>query len=300
MSADDLLQWVGEAHCEVKPSRDLTSHGLLCIVLCIVLRRDMNVSSRKITNRVSKRSAQRVEDIIMEATAFTLEINGKIAERGLRDENIWNSDQSGFEYERLRNRTLEYRGTRVVEAGVVHMMAITHRYTIQHKLFKAGTLGKQMNICFRDPSGKGFGSLVQQELSEVLATCQNVKVNCSKSGKLTTPLLQKWFTDVLSADLRDEPSMLLLDAWGGQGPSAELAAHGLSIEYISKGATKYVQPVDVFFFRQHKLFVKNIVERCRNAYFRKETTMKPSNGYFIIKMHSFCLNQFQHPRFSPM
>ena len=102
----------------------------------------------------------------------------------------------------------------------------------------------------------------------MLATCRNVSVTSSKSGKLTTPVLQEWFTDVFSPDLQDEPSMVLLDAWGGQGPSAELATQGLSIEYIPKGATKYVQPLDVYFFRQYKLFVKNIVERCRNAYFR--------------------------------
>ena len=64
MTTDDLQRWVGKAHSEVKPSRDLISRAFFC-----KLRRDMNVSSRKITALVSKRSAQREGQRVMDAAA---------------------------------------------------------------------------------------------------------------------------------------------------------------------------------------------------------------------------------------
>ena len=100
MTTDDLQRWVREAHSELRPSRDLSSRTFSC-----KLRRDMSISSRKITALVSKRQVESEDQIIMDATAFTLEINDKISDTGLRDENIWNSDQSEFEYEPIRNRT---------------------------------------------------------------------------------------------------------------------------------------------------------------------------------------------------
>ena len=109
-------------------------------------------------------------------------MNDKISALGLHDNNIWNSDQSGFEYEPMRNRTPEFKGKRVVD-----MMVVTHSCTIQLQLSKAGTLGSYLFICFREPTGKGFGPQVQKQFSEVLSICRNVKVTCSKSGKRTTP-----------------------------------------------------------------------------------------------------------------
>ena len=87
-------------------------------------------------------------------------MNEKISVLGLDDKKIWNSDHSGFEYEPMRNRTLQCKGTRVVEARIADMMAVTHSYTIQLQLSKAGTLGSHLFISFRESTGKGFGPQV--------------------------------------------------------------------------------------------------------------------------------------------
>ena len=199
-----------------------------------------------------------------------------------------------------RHRTLEFKGTKIVEVRVADKMAVTHSYTIQVHISKAGILGKHIFICFREPTGTVFGPKVQEAIEELLSTCRNVRVACSKSGKFSKSIMQEWFNQVFLLDKGDDPSLLILDSWSGQGPSAELEASNLMIDYIPKGATKYVQPLDVYFFRQYKLLVKNIVEHCRDAYFRNETTVKPSNRFFVIKLHSFCFNQLHHPRFSRM
>ena len=98
----------------------------------------------------------------------------------------------------------------------------------------------------------------------------------------------------------NEKSLLILDAWPGQGPAAGLTSSNLSVEYIPKGATKHIQPLDVYFFRQYKLLVKDIAAHCRDAFFAYPTMAKPYNRYFLIRLHSVCFNQLHHPKFTPM
>lgn len=119
------------------------------------------------------------------------ELNDKIAEENLTDEFVWNADQSGFQYEMIRNRTLTFKGEKLVEARVTDDNAISHSYSIQVHLSKSGVLGSKLFICFQETTGSDFGPRVQQQLTELLAVCSNVAVSCSKSGKLSSALMQR-------------------------------------------------------------------------------------------------------------
>ena len=140
---------------------------------------------------------------------------------------------------------------------------------------------------------------MQEKVDDVLRSCPNVRVTCTKSGKFTTQLMQRWFSEVFLTDAKEQ-SMLIIDGWAGQGPTAGLSSPNLTLEYIPKGATKYIQPLDVYFFRQYKILVKNIIEQTRDSFFHDKTGLKPCDRFFIVKLHNLCFNQLQHPRFSPM
>ena len=238
------------------------------------------------------------DDISVDATVFVHEMNEKVQNLGISSNCVWNADQSRFEYEPMRNRTIARKGEKIVEARVVDHNAVSHSYSIQVHMSKNGTLGSKIYIVLQEKTGGAFGPSVQQKLNEILEYCPNVVVSCTKFGKFTSDLMRKWFTDTFLLDVAGSPeSLLLLDAWSGQGPTAGLDDARVSIEYIPKGATKYVQPLDVYFFRHYKTLVKNIMESCRDLYLDEEIAVRPANHYFIVKLHCVCYNQLQHPRF---
>lgn len=292
VTQNDLLRWVAQVREEINPARDMSSATFLTD-----FRRKNRISSRKINRLVSCHSLRTAEQVSEEAKAFVQRINEKIVDEALADECIWNADQSGFEYEMIRKRTLAFKGEKIVEALVTNSNAVSHSYTIQLHVSKAGKLGTTLFLCFQEP--KGFGPLVQEKLARLESICPNVAVTSSTSGKFTKSIMQKWVNDVFLKDVTQK-SLLILDSWPGQGPAANLTSPNLSIDYIPKGATKEIQPLDVYFFRQYKILVKDLVAHCRDAFFNNPTNPKPCNRYFLIRLHSVCFNQLHHPKFTPM
>ena len=288
-----LQRWARTAHNEIKPRRNLRGRNYFTN-----LRRSLRISSRKITRFVANSAIINEETTVVNATVFLHEINDITAPLGLTDGCVWNADQSRFQYELIRNRTLTFNGEKIVEARVVAAHDISHSYTIQVHMSKAGVLGSHIFICFQEKDGV-FGPRVQPAVDNVLQSCSNVRVAASTSGKFTKRIMQDWFSEVFLQDVSDQ-SILILDAWSGQGPGASLSSPNVLISYIPEGATKYVQPLDVYFFRQYKLLVKNVVEVCRELYLGGQCRIKPGNRYFIIRLHSVCFNQLSHPRFSRM
>ena len=137
---------------------------------------------------------------------------------------------------------------------------------------------------------------MRRSIDAVLDTCSNVAVACSKSGKFTSGIMRGWYSELFARDV-SRNSLFFLDAWYGQGPSADLDIPDVTIEYLPKGTTKYCQPLDVYLFRQYKILAKNVIESCRDLCFADHSVAKLSNRFLIIKLHSICYNQVQHPRF---
>ncbi len=75
------------------------------------------------------------------------------------DENIYNTDQSGFNRETYSGRTYEFQGSTQVEGVVQSISATTHSYTIQPTKSKDGKLLSTLFIVFQESEGK-IGSKV--------------------------------------------------------------------------------------------------------------------------------------------
>ena len=96
-------------------------------------------------------------------------------------ENVYNSDQSGFQLEMHSRRILEIVGTRQVECVVQSISSTAHSYIIQPTISADGKLQSPLYLVSKEPSGK-FGPIVQETIFQLIS----VFVAASKSGKLTS------------------------------------------------------------------------------------------------------------------
>ena len=75
--------------------------------------------------------------------------------------SIWNTDQSGFEYEMTSARTISIKGEKETLALVQNKNATTHSYSIQAFINSNGYCAKKLFIVLQEKGGK-FGPLVKE------------------------------------------------------------------------------------------------------------------------------------------
>lgn len=99
---------------------------------------------------------------------------------------------------------------------------------------------------------------------------------------------------------RVKPEVLLLgDSWSGQTTASvqnKLKFIRAKFLQIPKHTTSQIQPLDVAFNRQYKIFVGEIVEQARREGLMDLVTLREG----IINMHSLIWDQFQSPAYRDM
>ena len=96
-------------------------------------------------------------------------------------ENVYNSDQNGFQLEMHSGRTLAIEGTRQGEYVIQSISSTTHSYTIQPTISANGKLQSSLYLVLKESSRK-FGPIVQESIFQSI----NVFVAAFNSGKLTS------------------------------------------------------------------------------------------------------------------
>jgi hypothetical protein len=248
------------------------------------------IVSRKITHFVTSRHTTEKSDILAAANSFV--ISTKLLLQNFADDDVYNSDQSGFSKEIHSGRTLEFQGERHVEATVQSISATTHSYTIQPIISKSGRLLSPLFIILQEPTGK-FGPRVEKELFRA----PNIYVTASTSGKLTKDLLQIWFKDVFFPNV-GEKSVLLLDSLTTYNnrsliSSATPSNKQLKIQTIPPKTTGLIQPLDKYGFRLWKNFIRKISDRVLLD--RLDVNLYQRNN--ILKLQSLVHNQFSSTKF---
>ncbi len=250
------------------------------------------IRSRKINKFVTSNYLQEDDHIIGVAKLF---VDSSKVLPNYQSSHIFNTDQSGFNYELHSTRTLSFIGEKSVESTVRSVHATTHSYTIQPTITLEGKLLSPLFICLQEVGGS-FGPLVAQNLFQ----CPNIVVNCSSSGKMTKNLVKIWCKDALIPSVK-EKCLLLLDSWSGHSDHQmiqELFPTGASCEIlkIPPKTTSLIQALDVYFFRQWKIFAKNVYIRV--ILDSLDVDLKDRNN--IIKLHSLIHDQLSSPRFGKM
>lgn len=96
------------------------------------------IVSRKITKVTSKKQIRSLPNVSATVSAFRTEARNKISK--YRPQDVFNSDQSGFNIELLSGRTLAVRGSADVVSSVQQSQSFTHSYTIQPLVSMNGEL----------------------------------------------------------------------------------------------------------------------------------------------------------------
>ena len=117
-------------------------------------KRTHQITSRKVNKFITRKTLEDKEKSKVNPENFVNEVKLYITQYGR--ENIYNSDQRGFQLEIHSGRTLAIEGTRQVECVVQSIPSTTHSYTIKPTISADGKLLSPLYLVLKEPSGK-FG-----------------------------------------------------------------------------------------------------------------------------------------------
>lgn len=172
----DLRKWALLAQKEIghEDVRFKASHTWLWR-----FKKQHRIVSRKVNKFVTRKTVQ--EEAILQENGEKFVHDVKLLIEKYGSENVYNSDQSGFQLEIHSGRTLATEGTKKIECIVQSISSTTHSYTIQPTINANGKLLSPLFIVLKEAKGE-FGPRVEKELFRP----ENVLVTASKSGKLTS------------------------------------------------------------------------------------------------------------------
>ena len=101
-------------------------------------KRAHRIASRKITKFITRKTLEDSKDLTKTAEDFINNVKSVINEIGLK--NVYNLDQSGFQFEMHFGRTLANQGSKEIECVVQSISSTTHSYTIQPTISADGKL----------------------------------------------------------------------------------------------------------------------------------------------------------------
>ena len=253
-------------------------------------KRRHGICSRKITKLVTKREIESKEEIKQSADEFIQKFLTLLPK--YKPENVLNTDQSGLELEVYSNRTLSMKGEKITLGLVGSVHNTMHSYTVQPLISLSGHQIGPLFLCLKEPSGH-----LSDKITKDLFQAQNIVLTCSKSGKLTTSLVDYWVKNVLVPILRNKYCLLLSDWWGGQRDQQLYSSvTNLTRLELPKKTTSMIQPLDVFYNRQFKRIVRAIYDRVRLYALKTKLHLRDN----IIKLNSLVYNQLSSDKFTAM
>ena len=129
----------------------------------------------------------------------------------------------------------------------------------------------------------------------------NVFVDANVSGRITNEHLKTFFLSVLNPYLSTN-TLVLCGSWSGhKDEQVLLEAFGgkdVDLKIIPPKTTKYTQPLDVYFFRQCKIYAKKLTVFIK----LRSSNMEPKlhGRFFIMKFLSVIYNQLSAEAYRPM
>ncbi|XP_071572277.1 uncharacterized protein [Temnothorax nylanderi] len=282
----DLKRWALQAQKEIGNLNPIFKASPSWIAR---FKKSHRIVSRKVTKFVTRKTLEDSVDLQKTTNDFLETVKPLIEQFG--SENIYNSDQSGFQLEIHSGRSLDNQGVKTVERVVQSVSSTTHSYTIQPIISCNGKLLSPLFIVLKEVTGR-FGPRVEENLFKPT----NVIVKASKSGKLTSDYFKMWLEEAYFPNIGSS-SVLLIDSWTGHCPNiiSDLTPPGKSITtmIIPKGTTGKIQPLDVYGFR----IWKNFAKRFSDTVLLLESNINLHERNNIIKLQSLIHNQLSSPRY---
>lgn len=152
----DIKRWALRAREEINLSPTLFTASAFWVHNFKV---NHGIVSRKINKFVTKKQISSKEKLLQASSEFVSKVKSEIMLVG--EDNVYNSDQSGFNLETHAGRTLALKGSLKVECLAQSLNSLTHSYTIQPIVSANGDLKSPLLIVLQETSGK-FGPIVEK------------------------------------------------------------------------------------------------------------------------------------------
>ncbi|KAJ4436178.1 hypothetical protein ANN_18808 [Periplaneta americana] len=129
-------------------------------------------------------------------------------------------------------------------------------------------------------------------------------VEVNANGKMSKAHLRTFFSNVLSENISaNQKCTLLCDSLTAHKDTTLIneSFQGKDIECMiipPQKETKYIQPLDIYFLRQHKIYARRITDYTRTL--AENPELKSGNRVFIMKMRSVIHNQLSAPVYRSM
>ena len=255
--------------------------------------------SRKVTKFVSLRFADEEKKIEDNALQFVLEVQSLIP-NDFRPHRVINIDQMGINLEVVSGRTLEVQGEKAVIKCVQTPNAMQHSSTVMPAITAAGELLSPLYICMKEANQEASQGRFGPQVEQTMFRHPNIHVVANTSAIMNKPRTMEYFRDVL---FPNAPNNFLLIC-----DSTKLFKDDEMIEsvkpvnttflkkVIPPKATGLIQPLDLFFNRQFKHFVRKFQDRIRV----ESIGLRLSKRNNILKLYSLTVHQFQAECFVDM
>lgn len=290
-SVNDLMlrKWAVQIRNSLDPSFDFRAS----VGWVLNFKRTHNLVSRAITHKVSRNYDNSQERLMKDAKKFIAEVKQLIVEKKFSKNEIVNCDQSRFDKEPRSYRTLEPKGGKRVLVSVGSMNATTHSMMIMPFIDGSGGICEQLYLLTQEKGGLFPQIRVPIIPSNIRAFAGSSAImNASDMKTFLCLLIENFISKGIPKIL------LILDSWPVNKNSNLwndlLKEYNSKIELYKKvipaGCTGLIQPLDVYFFRPYKSFVKHIVHSLvvENKVFQRNN---------MLGLHSFVHFQFCAPRF---
>lgn len=214
------------------------------------------IVKRKINKRFTRKEIDDEPQVQQSIDEFVSKIRSSIS-----CENppiLFNADEAGYACELKFDYTLECKGTRYIKEKIDSKNATTHSYTSLPLVSQTGDFVLPHLIILQEVGGK-FGPQVERRMFQH----PDLLIMCSKSGKMTKFILGEWYEKVVFASRELHNNILLFDSFGMHKDELLMDEHkphnfDLRVEFIPKGTTGHIQPLDRDLNRTFKEMVRNL------------------------------------------
>lgn len=197
------------------------------------------------------------------STKFIEEVQKMIEEEGYRPDEIFNLDQSRFDKRLNSFRSLIQKGNKRIYHNVGSTHASTHSYMIFPIISMSGALHSPLYLKSQEATGhfptrSGCAPTIPA----------NILARAGTSAMMGKKDLEDFLRNVFWPTLKAaniKKCLLLVDQWSSNRDNdlfdsvqREFPEIPVKQMLIPEGTTGLIQPLDVFYFRLYKLFVRHI------------------------------------------
>lgn len=163
----------------------------------------------RISSRAGKKTKSQREIDNEQSRRDSIDIFRREFARNLRffqHSRIWNTDQSGFNYELVTSRTLSHKGERDTLLYIGHQNDDRKSYTVQPTISRDGRLVGKLQLCMKETNGE-FGVNVKKTVDDLERKYGNIRVFASKNGNMDGNLIRDWAEITLSEAINRESEL---------------------------------------------------------------------------------------------